>query len=237
MTSTLCRLVHRHTSMRSGKIDRNHAVFIERTREGDQLYSILATKSSSGSDGPVLATPGHRKQKRRQRFVNMWSNLILTGMFFFLLIVIAALAWLIISMKFRLESLEVKVSRIGSDVDSLISTQLTWASTQNTISVMSDQIKDLRSELSRSQKQVQNSRGNDLDSEDSSSIEALALLQTSVKELRDDIGALKGRFSAREMWSTLTKDKDVMLDITKQCQVNSTQAVNPEAIAEDSTRP
>lgn len=169
--------------------------------------------------------------------MNMWSNLILTGMFFFLLIVIAALAWLIISMKFRLESLEVKVSRIGSDVDSLISTQLTWASTQNTISVMSDQIKDLRSELSRSQKQVQNSRGNDLDSEDSSSIEALALLQTSVKELRDDIGALKGRFSAREMWSTLTKDKDVMLDITKQCQVNSTQAVNPEAIAEDSTRP
>jgi len=224
--------------MRSGKIDRNHAVFIERTREGDQLYSILATKSSSGSDGPVLTTPSHRKQKRRHRFVNMWSNLILTAMFFFLLIVIAALAWLIISMKFRLESLEVKVSRIGSDVDSLISTQLTWASTQNTISVMSDQIKDLRSELSRSQKQVQNSLNNELDSDGSTGVDALGQLQSSVKELREDIGALKGRFSASEMWSTLTKDKDVMTDIAKQCQVNITQSVGTESRAvEDNTRP
>ena len=42
----------------------------------------------------------------------------------------------------------ISVSRIGSDVDSLISTQLTWASTQNTISVMSDQVHHVHSMMS-----------------------------------------------------------------------------------------
>ena len=39
---------------------------------------------------------------------NIWRNIFLTGTFFMVLVLMATMSWLVISMKFRLENLEVK---------------------------------------------------------------------------------------------------------------------------------
>ena len=54
--------------------------------------------------------------------VNIWRNIFLTGIFFLVLVLMAAMSWLVISMKFRLETLEVKgkyrdQGRVGNKID------------------------------------------------------------------------------------------------------------------------
>lgn len=225
MSSSLCELIQRQKSgsgkMRSGKVDRNHAVFIERTREGDQFYSILATRSSSDSDSKQLQPP-HRKQKRRHSALsssNVWRSVFLTGTFFLALVLLATMAWLVITMKFRLETLEVKVMRLANDVDSLLRTQLTWSSTQTTMNSLSGQIQDIKSDIERVEAANKSPEKGQYDD--------LALIQKqltqSIKDLESQIGGLKESLTAQNIWNMLSENKDIHCQITN-CKDNGTDS-------------
>lgn len=206
--------------MRSGKIDRNHAVFIERTREGDQFYSILATRSSSDSDCKQLQPP-HRKQKRRHHSItssNVWRSVFLTGTFFLALTLLATMAWLVITMKFRLETLEVKVMRLANDVDSLLRTQLTWTSTQTTINSLSEQIQGIKGSMDRIE------AASTVSPEKEQYDELVSMqkqLQKTLLVLESQISGFKESFTAEKIWTMLSDDKKVHCQITN-CQENIT---------------
>lgn len=201
--------------MRTSKIDRNHAVFIERTREGDQFYSILATRSSSESDCRQVSQPGHRKQKRRHKpngnGTNVWRNMFVIGTFFLTLVLLATLTWLVITMKFRLETLEVKVIRLANDVDSLLRTQLTWTSTQTTINSLNEKIQSIKSEIdvteTESEKLIDQAQYEDL-------VQSQGQLKQSLINLEIQIEGLREGFSAQSIWSMLSENKQIFCQIT-----------------------